>query len=54
MGGSELGDNDANDSMKPGQRVSDRSKKPVNYTSLAAGTGDASASMDYGEVSGIN
>ena len=29
-----------------------RAKPPVNYNSMAAGTGELSASMDYGEVSG--
>jgi hypothetical protein len=37
---------------KSGQRISAREKRPVNYNSMAAGTGEISASMDYGEVSG--
>ena len=34
------------------QRISARDKKPIDYGQMAAGTGDISASMDYGEVSG--
>lgn len=55
MGGSEMGDSEAVDNMslnKSGQRISAREKRPVNYNSMAAGTGEISASMDYGEVSG--
>jgi hypothetical protein len=36
------------------QRISARDKKPIDYGQMAAGTGDISASMDYGEVSGQN
>jgi len=36
------------------QRQSARDKKPIDYGQMAAGTGDISASMDYGEVSGQN
>jgi hypothetical protein len=57
MGGSELGDTDLGDNFnqnKSGQRVSTRDKRPVNYNSMAAGTGEISASMDYAEVSGQN
>ena len=48
LGGSELGD----DPLEPKQRTSQRGKPPVNYTLMATGTGELSASMDYGEVSG--
>lgn len=34
--------------------MSTRDKRPVNYNSMAAGTGEISASMDYAEVSGQN
>ena len=47
MGGSDLGDD-----VEHKQRTSQRAKPPVNYNSMAAGTGELSASMDYGEVSG--
>lgn len=53
MGGSEMGD-DLLDNQKSGQRISERAKKPVSYSSLVHGTGDVSASMDYGEISGAN
>ena len=52
-----MGDNDMGDGQnfnKSGQRISAREKRPVNYNSMAAGTGELSASMDYGEVSGQN
>lgn len=39
---------------KGGQRISAREKRPVNYNSMAQGTGEHNASMDYGEVSGLN
>lgn len=54
LGGSEMGDNDMGDANfnKSGQRISAREKRPVNYNSMAAGTGEISASMDYGEFSG--
>lgn len=39
---------------KGGPRISAREKRPVNYNSMAQGTGEISASMDYGEVSGLN
>jgi hypothetical protein len=31
-----------------------RVKKPVNYNNMVQGIGEISASMDYGEVSGVN
>jgi hypothetical protein len=31
-----------------------RIKKPVNYNNMVQGIGEISASMDYGEVSGVN
>jgi hypothetical protein len=42
--------------MMPNQfpRSSVRERKPVNYHTMVAGTGEVSASMDYGEVSGSN
>jgi hypothetical protein len=52
MGGSDLGDDDANYNKAGGQRQSLRDKRIVNYNSMASGTGEISASMDYGEVSG--
>eukprot|EP00347_Sterkiella_histriomuscorum_P022025 403331949 len=55
MGASELADSDELHALnKSGQRISAREKRPVNYNSMAAGTGEISASMDYGEVSGQN
>ncbi len=49
MGGSEICDNDSEH-----RRMSVRDKRPVNYNSIAQGTSELSASMDYGEVSGQN
>lgn len=52
---SDMGDNDMDNAKNMGgQRQSAREKRPVNYTSIVAGTGELSASMDYGEVSGQN
>ena len=52
-----MGDADQLDfqgNLRCGQRISARDKRPVNYNTMAAGTGELSASMDYGEVSGTN
>lgn len=49
MGGSEMGD-DLLDNQKTNQRISERAKKPINYTSLQHGTGEVNSSLDYGEV----
>lgn len=43
----------ADNANKSGQRISGRERKHVNYNSMAAGTGEHSASMDYSEVSGL-
>lgn len=53
-GASDIGDQDMESAgaTKIGQRQSAREKRPVNYNSIVAGTGELSASMDYGEVSG--
>lgn len=39
---------------KSGQRISAREKRPVDYNRIIQGTGELSASMDYGEFSGTN
>lgn len=49
-----MGDDLADNQNKSGQRISGRERKHVNYNSMAAGTGELSASMDYNEVSGLN
>ena len=57
MGGSEMGDQDTETPVnqnKSGQRISQRVKQPVNYNSMAQGTSEISANMDYQEVSGLN
>lgn len=40
--------------QKPGQRISERAKKPINYNNLNHGTGEVNANLDYGEQSGSN
>lgn len=52
--GSEMGQEDMPDMQRniSAQRISGRDRKPVNYNSMAAGIGEHSASMDYGDVSG--
>lgn len=57
MGGSEMGDSEALDTYgqkQSAQRISAREKRPVNYTTMAAGTGEVSSSLDYDVGGSVN
>jgi len=44
----------ANELARQPSRTSGRARPNVNYTTMAAGTGEISANLDYNEVSGQN
>jgi len=49
---SPIQNNGVTDLARQPSRVSGRVRTNVNYTTLAAGTGEISANFDYGEING--